>query len=251
MSAPLLQPHSEAGSLPVTSISAEALKPLRLQFAGISVLYLLLGLAVIFISIVPLIYTIDIAFYRETRVGLSAVRDTTAFLDVYTSGEYLGYLLQTIVLAALVTTISMAVGVTMAVLIARTDLRFKALFDILIIMPLFLSPFTGLIAWIALGSEKTGFVNGIISAVLRTLGFNPLYLVNIWSYSGIIWVMVLFFCPFAYLFTVGNLRGMDTSLEEAARTTGATAFAHVAANHAAFVTACAFCCRPADFRSCR
>ena len=29
----------------------------------------------------------------------------------------------------------------------------------LIIMPLFLSPFTGLIALIALGSEKTGFVN--------------------------------------------------------------------------------------------
>jgi len=34
--------------------------------------------------------------------------------------------------------------------------------------------------------------------------------------------MFLFFCPFVYLFTIGSLRAMDTSLEEAARAAGAT-----------------------------
>jgi iron(III) transport system permease protein len=34
--------------------------------------------------------------------------------------------------------------------------------------------------------------------------------------------MTLFFCPLVYLFTVGSLRSMNTALEEAARTSGAT-----------------------------
>ena len=45
---------------------------------------------------------------------------------------------------------------------------------------------------------------------------------NIWTYAGVVWIMFLFFCPFAFLFTVGSLRTMDSSLEEAARTTGAS-----------------------------
>ena len=56
--------------------------------------------------------------------------------------------------------------------------------EMLIIMPLYLSPFTGLIAWITLGSEKTGFINVAISAVLSRIGLDPGPLVNIWNYPA-------------------------------------------------------------------
>ena len=224
---------SVAGNTSTTSANSSAvstpaepgiLQGLVWRWSGERLLWLVLAIVIFVVAIVPLIYTVNASFYGETRTGLSNERDLTAFLNVYAGAEYLGYLANAIVLAVVVTGLSLVAGVTMAVLIARTDIPFKNFFDLMIIMPLFLSPFTGLIAWITLGSEKTGFVNVAIMALLKTIGIDASPLVNIWSYAGVVWVMFLFFCPFAYLFTVGNLRAMDSSLEEAARTSGATAF---------------------------
>lgn len=189
---------------------------------GERVLWALLAAAVVAIAVVPLAYVVDSAFYRETDVGLAGERSLAAIAGVYASAEYLGFLLNALAIATLVTIVSLAVGVAMALLVARTDIPGKGALDFLIIMPLFLSPFTGLIAWIALGSEKTGFFNVSLGALLRTVGIDPAPLVNVWSFGGVVWVMFLFFCPFAYLFTLGSMRAMDSSLEEAARTTGAS-----------------------------
>lgn len=195
-------------------------RPFRLPLDRIA--WTLLAVAVVVVVLVPLVVTVDAAFYAETRTGLSDTRSLKAVLAVYGSWEYLSLLVNAIVLAVLVTALSLVVGVAMALLIGRTDLPYKPVLDLAIILPLFLSPFTGLIAWIALGSEKTGFVNGAIKAVLGLVFENPPALIDVWTYAGIVWVMFLFFCPFVYLFTLGSLRSMDASLEEAARTAGAT-----------------------------
>src|SRR5690606_16512628 len=99
----------------------------------------------------------------------------------------------------------------------------KGLIELLVIMPMFVSPFTGLIAWISLGSERTGFINVAWVQFWQFFGVEALPLFNIWSFGGVVWVMFLFFCPFVYLFTVGSMRSMDSSLEEASRTSGAGA----------------------------
>ena len=208
-----------ATASPAASLAAPR-RRLALPFDRIA--WLLLAAFVAVIVLLPLAYTIDAAFYAETRTGLSSRRSLVAVTAVYASWAYLSVLINAIVLALVVTALSLVVGVAMALLVGRTDVPFKGVLDMLVIMPLFLSPFTGLIAWIALGSEKTGFVNGTIKAVLGTFMNDPPALINIWSYGGIVWVMFLFFCPFVYLFTLGSLRSMDASLEEAARTSGAT-----------------------------
>src|SRR5687768_6820590 len=89
------------------------------------VLWIALVAVVLGVAIAPLIYTVDAAFYRETRVGLSDERSLAAVLEVYFGAEYLGYLLNAVVLAVIVTVISLVAGVAMAVLVARTDLPFK------------------------------------------------------------------------------------------------------------------------------
>lgn len=187
------------------------------------VLWVVLALAVIVIAIVPLLYTVDAAFYRETRTGLSDQRSLDAVINVFASAEYLGFLWNAMALATVVTLLSVLVGVALALVLARTDLPGRSVFDLLVIMPMFLSPFTGLIAWIALGSVKTGFINVTLIAIAKWLGFTLPPLVNIWSYAGVVWVMFLFFTSLIYLFTVSSLRSMDTALEESARTSGATA----------------------------
>ena len=178
---------------------------------------------VLALAVIPLVYVFDAQFYKETRVGLSEERSLDAVKAVYASAEYLGYLANALILAALVTALSLLVGVVLALLVARTDLSHKSLWDTMITLPLYLSPFTGLMAWITLGSEKTGFINHFLRKILGVFIANPKPLVNIWSYGGVVFIMFLFFCPFVYLFTVGSLRSMNTSLEEAARMSGATA----------------------------
>lgn len=189
-----------------------------------TIAWLLVAAAVFTIVVVPLVYTIDAAFYKETKVGLSNQRSLTAIINVYTTAAYLETLWEAIVLAAIVTAASLFIGVLMAMLVCRTDLPFKRTIDTLVIMPLFLSPFTGLIAWIALGSEKTGFINVAWKTLIGPLWKDAPALANIWTYGGVVWVMTLFFAPFAYLFTSGSLRTVDSSLEEAARTAGASAW---------------------------
>lgn len=206
------------------ALSAAVKRGPAIHIRGEMVLWLLLVAIVFAVAILPLAYTMNIAFYRETRLGLSAVRSLDAIIDVYTTAEYLGPLAQCLLLAGLVTVLSLALGLTMALLVTRTDIPAKGTIELFIILPLFLSPFTGLIAWINLASKKTGFVNVLVSDVLQRFGVHVGPLFNVWSYSGVVWIMVLFFCPFAYLFTTGSLRGMDSTLEDAARTTGASAF---------------------------
>ena len=184
---------------------------------------LFLTAVVLALAVIPLVYVFDAQFYKETRVGLSEERSLDAVKAVYASAQYLGYLANALILAALVTALSLLVGVVLALLVARTDLSHKSLWDTMITLPLYLSPFTGLMAWITLGSEKTGFINHFLRKILGVFIENPKPLVNIWSYGGVVFIMFLFFCPFVYLFTVGSLRSMNTSLEEAARMSGATA----------------------------
>jgi iron(III) transport system permease protein len=190
--------------------------------------WIVVALVVVLIVLVPLVYTIDAAFYKETKIGLSPERSLQAVINVYTSWEYLETLWEAVRLAVIVTAFSLLLGVLMAMLVCRTDLPFQRTLETLIIMPLFLSPFTGLIAWIALGSEKTGFVNAAWRAVAGTIFDQPPALANIWTYGGVVWVMTLFFAPFAYLFTAGSLRKVDSSLEEAARVSGASAWTTLA-----------------------
>ena len=187
------------------------------------IMWLVLALVVLAISIMPLAFAVDAAFYEESRVGLTSNRSLDAVINVYFSAEYLGYLGNALWLSAMVTAVSLVFGVTMALIMARTDLPRKGLIELLIIMPMFVSPFTGLIAWISLGSERTGFVNVAWMQFWKLFGLDASPLFPIWSFGGVVWVMFLFFCPFVYLFTVGSMRSMDSSLEEAARTSGAGA----------------------------
>jgi iron(III) transport system permease protein len=184
--------------------------------------WLVVALAVVVLAILPLAISLDTGFHAETRFGLSPRYSLGPFLYVYTSWEYWGALGQTVLISGEVMVLSVVTGVAAAVLVARTNLPRKTLLDVLICMPLFISPFTGLIAWVTLGSAKTGFINTGLQAVFGYLGVNLPSIVNIWTFQGAAWVMFLSFMPFVYLFTVGSLRSMDGALEESARSVGAS-----------------------------
>jgi iron(III) transport system permease protein len=108
-------------------------------------------------------------------------------------------------------------GVSLAWINARTNCPWRDRLEPYNLIPFFLSPFVGAIAWHNLASSKTGLLNVWARDYLGIEG----YLIDVNNLYGVIWVTGIFFAPLVYLFVVGSLRRMDPSLEDSARTTGA------------------------------
>jgi iron(III) transport system permease protein len=121
----------------------------------------------------------------------------------------------TIIVSIGSTILASVIGVALAWLSARSDMPWRRSLEPLNIVPFFLSPYVGAIAWTYLLAPRSGLLNNL----LRAIGIenDPLTPYNL---NGIIWVLALFFVPFMYLFVLAPLRRMDASLEEAARTAG-------------------------------
>jgi iron(III) transport system permease protein len=108
-------------------------------------------------------------------------------------------------------------GVTLAWLVARTDLKWRRAFHVLNLVPFFLSPFVGALAWQILAAPEAGLLNKFL---VDTVGLSSPPL-NVFSLGGLIWVLTLFYTPYVYLFCYGPMRTLDQALEDAAQVSGA------------------------------
>src|SRR5262249_55017652 len=115
------------------------------------------------------------------------------------------------------TMLATLLGVSLAWINARTNCPWRDRLEPYNLIPFFLSPFVGAIAWHNLASPRTGLLNSWARDVLGANG--PV--LDIDNLYGVIWVTGIFFAPLVYLFVGGSLRRMDPALEDSARTTGA------------------------------
>lgn len=125
--------------------------------------------------------------------------------------------LNTLFISSGATVLATFLGVSLAWINARTNCPWRDYLEPYNLIPFFLSPFVGAIAWHNLGEPKTGLLN---AWARNYLGVES-HLINVDNIFGVIWVTGIFFAPLVYLFVVGSLRRMDPSLEDSARTTGA------------------------------
>jgi len=137
--------------------------------------------------------------------------------QVYATLPYLRMLGYSLAISGGVAAMATAIGVGLAWLIARTDIPAKRLMEGAVMAPLFLSPFVGAIAWLILASPRAGVLNVIVSELLGTHAFS----INISSLGGILFVMTLYYIPYAYLTVSAALRSIDPSFEEASYLNGA------------------------------
>lgn len=153
---------------------------------------------------------------------LGAARDpnsgapTAALLHkVFLTTSYLRPLLSTLQLASCVGLLTTAVGLLVAWVMARLRPPGGLLLEIGIMAPIFISPFIGAVGWLTLGQPNTGIINVLL---MRT----QLPTVNIISYGGTVFIMVLFFLPYTYTLLRHTLDRLNPELEEAAAICGAT-----------------------------
>lgn len=115
------------------------------------------------------------------------------------------------------TLLATVLGVSLAWINARTNCPWREKIEPFNLIPFFLSPFVGAIAWHNLAAPRTGLLN---TWARQLFGFQG-HILNVDNIFGVIWVTGIFFTPLVYLFVVGSLRRMDPALEDSARTTGA------------------------------
>ncbi len=146
---------------------------------------------------------------RPTRLTLEHYRTILA------TPRILRVLLNTAVVAMGATALAAVAGVTLAWLTARTDMPGARVLEPVNLIPFYLSPLSGAIAWIYLAAPRIGLLNGLAREVLGSGD-----ILNVYGLGGMIWVLGLFFTPVIYLFVGGSLRRMDPALEESARVCG-------------------------------
>lgn len=131
------------------------------------------------------------------------------------SVEFGHLLLRSVIIGIGSTLLATCIGVVLAIALVRSNIPYAKTMDWLVVVPGYLSPFVGAVAWVMLLSPTIGYIN----ALFRSIGLPPL---DIYTYGGIIWVTGLYYAPVAYLFLRPVLSSIDTSMEEAALMMGAS-----------------------------
>ncbi|WP_047148674.1 iron ABC transporter permease [Aquamicrobium sp. LC103] len=135
---------------------------------------------------------------------------------VYTSPRIMRSLWQTIWMSVAVGIAATAIGGLLAWLVTRFRLPAPGLLEMLVLMPLFMSPLIGVIAWVSLGAPNSGLINEFIDMA----GGPDWMRINIMSVTGIAFVKAAHYIPYGYLFISSTLRNTDANLEEASYVAG-------------------------------
>ncbi len=116
------------------------------------------------------------------------------------------------------TLLAVFIGLTFSWVVVRTDTPGKKFIAAASMIPLFVPPLVGAVAWSILASPKSGLLNTILNWIGISWRFNA------YSMIGLIVIFGIYYAPYVYMFTASALRNMDPSLEEAAEISGASAF---------------------------
>jgi len=171
-------------------------------------------------------------FFPILKLGAAAFTDDTGALALgqfvervtapnlwglacFTSRLSCGVVINTLQLGLLSATLATALGLALALLVARTDFRFKRALRALSILPIITPPFVVGVAIIVLFGR---------SGVLTQFGAD-LFDVRpgrwVYGLTGILMAQVLAFTPVTFLVLLGTLEAINPTLEEASKTLGA------------------------------
>ena len=133
-------------------------------------------------------------------------------LGCLTGGPRCGVAWNTLLLALICGAGTTALGLAFALVVARTNFRFKKLLRAMSILPIITPPFVIGLALILLFGRS-----GVLNHFLEwALGVEP----SRWFYGlpGLILAQLLSFTPIAFLVLIGVVEGVSPSMEEAAQT---------------------------------
>ena len=171
----------------------------------------LVAAVIAYLAAVPLGFLLWQTFTRDGEVTFSRVR------KAYSETGLGSMALNSLAFALGSTVIALALGTTLAYLIVRTDVPFKALMVAASVVPLIIPGVLHTIAWIFLLSPQIGILNQhVISPLTGGRSF------DVFSLGGMMMVEGIHLAPLVFLLMVASFRSMDPALEESAIMSGAS-----------------------------
>lgn len=181
----------------------------------------LLGPATIFIAVgllAPLVilfrYSLN-GFVAETKTMVEALTIQN-YITFFTDPYYTGALLTTVRIALLVTLICLILGFPLAYVVARTQSRFKHLLIIAIVLPLFVGNSVRAAGWMVVFGNK-----GFFNASLMALGLLSKPIEIMFTEKAVIIGIIAVNLPFMVLSLQSVIESIDRAVEEAAFSLGA------------------------------
>lgn len=138
-------------------------------------------------------------------------------LEIYGSLHFAEPFLTTLAIGISVGIGSAIIGILLAWIVARLDIPRPALWEKLLILPIYFSPLMLALAFTALGAPRVGFLN----LIWKALGGGG-SAVSVYSFAGIVFVLCVHYAPYAMLVLAAPMRSISAELEEAAQVLGST-----------------------------
>ena len=173
-----------------------------------------LGAAVllVFLMVFPLGAIFRTSLWSDS--GLTLQR----YLEVFTNEQFLKAIWNTLIISTWVGVIAVIVGALLAWLVTRTDLPWKKPVRALVMASFVTPPFLGAFAWTLLAGPNAGALNKFYRAVTGS----EEALFNIFTMSGLIFVMALYSFPFVFSMIANVCELISSDLEDAAEILGAS-----------------------------
>src|SRR5215213_10461927 len=144
------------------------------------------------------------------------------FVTLFSDPDFLDPLLTTAIIAISSAAICCVVAAPMGWLVSRTDMPGRQFIRALVTASFVTPPFLGAVAWELLAAPNSGLLNQLFRVV--TGGGPDDHLFNIYSLTGIVFVISCYTFPFVFVLVANALDNMPGELEDASAILGGRAW---------------------------
>jgi arabinogalactan oligomer / maltooligosaccharide transport system permease protein len=184
----------------------------------------------VFVVILPIVFVLLLSFtnYNLYHQWPAKLMDWVAFdnfaklvtLDIWRD-TFVNVFAWTIIWTFGATTLQIALGVFLAVLVNQKDLKGKAIIRTILILPWAVPAFVSILIFSGLFNETFGAINNV---VLDAIGIGPIPWMTeaLWTRIALIMIQTWLGFPFIFAMVTGVLQAIPDELYEAATVDGAT-----------------------------
>lgn len=174
------------------------------------------AIIVMLVAIVVLIFYPMFWMLRTSIVDPASGGFSLQAYQILFTGRQLQIVINTIIYVTLTTIVSLLFGLPLAWAVARTDMPFKGLIATSAVICYVVPPFLQGMAYTFVLSPNAGFANRFLDA---TLGIKPF---NVYTMTGMVVVSAMHSFAQVFILVRSSLYTMDSAIEEASQTCGAS-----------------------------
>ncbi|WP_245211788.1 ABC transporter permease [Neoroseomonas oryzicola] len=189
------------------------MRPSRLRLLEpVTFLWIALIVALLVLVAVPLGKMVVISFETQ-ETGEFTIAN---YLTAYGRQRYLDALRNSLLLGLYSAAISTVLAVPMAWAVSRTDMPGKTFTWVMVLAAFIMPPYLGAIGWILLAGPNAGWIN----QVWRWASGAEAPLVNVYTFTGLAFVIALHSFPLVFIFVKSALDLISSEMEDAANILG-------------------------------